>query len=45
MIQQLGNETVEKLAAGKMEKISWEIKQGKRRLFTEQQIKRKYGLK
>ena len=32
------------LAARKMEKISWEIKLGKRRLFTEQQIMRKYNL-
>ncbi|MBI2529718.1 MAG: hypothetical protein HYW05_01060 [Candidatus Diapherotrites archaeon] len=32
------------LATRKMEKISGEIKLGKRRLFTEQQIMRKYNL-
>ncbi|HZX33818.1 MAG TPA: hypothetical protein VFF09_00395 [archaeon] len=33
------------LAAKKMEKISTEIKEGKRKVFSEQEIRRKYGLK
>ena len=35
----------DELAARKMMKISEEIKQGKRKVFSEEQVKKKYGFK
>lgn len=38
-------ELEDELAARKMKKLSEEIKQGKRKVFTEKQVKEKYGFK
>lgn len=38
-------ELEEELVVLKMKKISEEVKQGKRKVFTEEQVKKKYGFK